>query len=629
MKCSLGYYFSSAKLSIYTALMSCLLLLVFLLKHVCDRSRLLGLLCFSLCYRGIVCYLLGFFYFLSPVYGKWLLAVWAIFCVFCSKAQRVSLHAKIYGLGLWFVCVAAGFIYATCALSTTPVYMQHQQLQYRYSPPQLVVAEVVAVPKPTQRALLMMLRSRSIAGQLQVRRLRVSWFGVHPHIAVGQVWRLWLRLYPVAAMRPSRKWNNQAYKAWLLSQHIDLLGIVVRAAAMKAPKYALHKAWKYPRQLTHSRTITAHSPYDLSTANLCLGRTIWDTPLQVFRQAVAQHIQKVIAQPELAAFIIGLCVGVRAFVSKQQWTILSMTGTNHLIAIAGLHLGTLVFLSQFIFRRLPLWHRSYLLRPGPWLLLCIATLCALSYSLLAGFSLPTERAVLMLMLGVTALSCTRYISFWQKWLLAVFIIITVQPLIVHELSFCLSFTAVGLSSYRISQLRPGGPAAAYRASHSVLHTNCRLAVTARLKQYLIVLWRKLCAHLYLLLQFQFGLSLGLLPITLYFFHIASPWGIPANLIAVPLVAWLVLPLAWLGCLSWLFYLPLSNALLHLAALCLMPLWSLLCQFAGLQQWIVYRSSVSLWTVVLATCGSVLLLSSSVRWYWRAGALLLWCPLFCC
>lgn len=216
-----------------------------------------------------------------------------------------------------------------------------------------------------------------------------------------------------------------------------------------------------------------------------------------------------------AGVLLALISGDRAFVSPVAWERYAATGIVHLMAISGLHIGMVAAVAAWLLLRLlRRWPRLALQCPlhKPALLGGFAV--AFGYSLLAGFSIPTERTLFMLGMVVLAACSERRLPAMQVLLLALVAVLLWSPLAVHAAGFWLSFAAVAVLVLLASSSR-GQPA-----------------------------WRQA-------LQLQLALSLLLTPLTLWFFERLS-WVSPlANLLAVPLVTFLVVPLGLLGFLCWL------------------------------------------------------------------------------
>ena len=143
--------------------------------------------------------------------------------------------------------------------------------------------------------------------------------------------------------------------------------------------------------------------------------------------------------------IAAITLGLSSLLSYRQREILTATGTHHLFAVSGLHIG-LVFGFFFVLIE-RLWRFLFLSRylyPSRDIALLGALPAAVAYAALAGFSVPTQRALIMLICVVCA-NFSRYkISLSQSLIAALFLILLYDPLATLSISFWLSFIAVAM-----------------------------------------------------------------------------------------------------------------------------------------------------------------------------------------
>ncbi|WP_049721926.1 DNA internalization-related competence protein ComEC/Rec2 [Gilvimarinus polysaccharolyticus] len=147
-------------------------------------------------------------------------------------------------------------------------------------------------------------------------------------------------------------------------------------------------------------------------------------------------------QPTNDGLIGALLLGQRGDLTDNQRQLLQSTGTSHLIAISGLHIGLAATFGYL----LALLMGKLLAAVIPWRAHIVAfvgaALAAWGYSMLAGFSLPTQRALAMLVL----LYCTRVLGkhYGGGVILAAaaLLVCTLDPLSPRDAGFWLSFTAV-------------------------------------------------------------------------------------------------------------------------------------------------------------------------------------------
>ncbi|WP_043310051.1 DNA internalization-related competence protein ComEC/Rec2 [Pseudomonas sp. ML96] len=270
----------------------------------------------------------------------------------------------------------------------------------------------------------------------------------------------------------------------------------------------------------------------------------------------------------LAALVLGDDSGL----SRADWKVLQDTGTVHLLVISGQHVAMLAALLYGLVAgafRLGLWPRAL-----PWLpWACgLAFAGALGYGLLAGFEVPVRRACVMVALVLLWRLRFRHLGLWWPLLLAFVLVLLVEPLASLQAGFWLSFGAVAVLAWVF-----GGRLGAW--------------------SWWRVWWRA-----------QWTLALGLLPL---FFALGLPLSLSgplANLLAVPWVSLLVVPLALLGTL----FLPvpwLGEAILWLAGGLLELLFLALAWIAALlPAWL--PTAVPLWCWLLGSLGVLLCLAPS-------------------
>jgi competence protein ComEC len=161
---------------------------------------------------------------------------------------------------------------------------------------------------------------------------------------------------------------------------------------------------------------------------------------------------------------------------------------------------------------------------------------ALGYGLLTGMALPALRATLMLAVFTVALVCQRQKDLLSSVMLAAFIILTIYPESLFTASFQLSFIGVTALVYVLPIVPVPQLFRGQDSQEKKLHR-----IGRRLYQFV-------CASVIL--------SLCTAPVVLYHFHRLTPLGVFANLIAVPLVGFWVLPAGLLA----LCFIPISHSL---------------------------------------------------------------------
>lgn len=301
------------------------------------------------------------------------------------------------------------------------------------------------------------------------------------------------------------------------------------------------------------------------------------------------------------ALLRALVLGQRGELAPQEREAFNVTGTAHLLAISGLHLG-LVWGWCYALLRLGLaaWPGLALRWPAPKLAAALALLPAAAYTLVAGGSLPTLRALIMAACLVLALGVGRPYRSLGGLALAALVIGLAWPQAPLTLSFQMSFVAVAAILLAAAPLagwvarRPGG-------------------------------WRWLWAFLaWLCVSGVTGLAL--LPLTLLHFH-NLPWlSLPANALLIPLVAMLVLPLGLSGAALSLLWPGGGAWILGLAAWPARVAVELAVWLAGLPGAVSYLAGPGPLVVALIYLTALMLLALPAPWRWWLGASGTWLAL---
>ena len=321
--------------------------------------------------------------------------------------------------------------------------------------------------------------------------IRLGWFQGQQTINAGENWQLLVRL-----KRPSGFMNPGGfdYEKWLFTERILATG--------------------YIRQSEDLNKRLAEAPW-------------WS--INYWRQRIHENIQQNVGNKSSAAVLSALTVAVRNSLDDKQWKLLQQTGTSHLVAISGLHIavvaGFALFPIMLIWRLFPRLNERVPLRVVGGLL---GVVFALIYAMLAGFTLPTQRALLMVVIGIWGLVSRRNYDASTILALALLGVLILDPLAAMTISFWLSFLAVTL--------------------------------------ILIFLKRQMQKPRFAIIKLQLMLSLAMLPLTLLFFGTASLTSPVANLFAIPWVSLLVVPLSLVALILMPLSTALSNQLFNLAAL---------------------------------------------------------------
>ena len=367
-------------------------------------------------------------------------------------------------------------------------------------------------------------------------RLRLAWYGTGsspvPDIEPCSDWRLHLRL-----KRPRGGVNPGGFD---FERYALEAGIV---------------ATGYVRESADNR--------EAGAALLCVDR---------LRARIGAAIDATLGDTASAHLLRALAFGDQHAMNEREWAIARATGIPHLIAISGLHIALFASFGIALVRLLwKLAPRLTLRWPAPLIEAVASLILAVAYALIAGFGLPTRRALVMIAALLVANLARRARAPVHGLVLAVIALLAWNPACVLSAGFWLSFVGVAWLMFCL-----GGAGERRRW------------------------WRELVTA-------QGVASLGLLPLGIWFFGQSSLVGPVANLVAVPWICFLVLPLTVVASLLILVMPALGVPLLQIAGWAMQSLWWLLDKMAAWPGALWYFPEPSVWALALAMSGALWLL----------------------
>lgn len=141
--------------------------------------------------------------------------------------------------------------------------------------------------------------------------------------------------------------------------------------------------------------------------------------------------------------MLALLMGEQIGITDSDWELFTATGTNHLFVISGLHVGLVAFGAySLLWRLLALLTGSRYAWPTQITAAVAALLVCIAYSALAGFSLPTQRACIMVAVFLIGIPFRLRIHLTLRFLLALTLLLLMDPLSVTSRGFWFSFIAV-------------------------------------------------------------------------------------------------------------------------------------------------------------------------------------------
>jgi competence protein ComEC len=343
-----------------------------------------------------------------------------------------------------------------------------------------------------------------------------------------------------------------------------------------------------------------------------------------WRSAVRARIDSALGDAPHRGIVIALAVGAQDAVSAADWLLMRNTGTSHLVAISGLHIGFIAGLAAWVIGAL--WRRSCfvgrdwpLLIPAQKVATAGGALFAAGHAALAGFNVPAQRALWMLVVVALAFVSGRSVapSFVLAWALG--LVLLIDPWAVVSAGFWLSFCAVAAILFAMSgrvrvqdhEQRVRDPG----VSHPV---RLRAAIQRRL--------RALAGRLHSGAHVQFAVTIALAPLTAYWFAQIPLIGPLANAFAIPWVSLFVTPTVLTGVIAGAFLpAPFDGMAFHVAHAQLDVLMAGLQVFAQ-PAWAVWRlPQPEGWALAAAAVGVIWSLAPR-GWPLRWAAPLTWLPL---
>ena len=300
-------------------------------------------------------------------------------------------------------------------------------------------------------------------------RILLTCFKNCPSLLAGQYWRVVAKLQkPMTIGNP----GGFDYAQWLAVRHIAWTGSVLRGS------------------LQHLDTYNPSS---------------W---ILAFRQHLAQNLALIDPETKTLGILQALTLGVSNRIENNEWELFRRTGTIHLMVISGAHIGLVAGLTYWLVKRL--WGfcgRAPLLIPAPRVGSVAALFMALLYTVLAGFAVPAQRALVVCFFLCLRHFCNCKYGVWQAFRYALLAVLIIDPHAVLQPGFYLSFIAVAV----------------------LLLGNERFPLQGMQKTVVL----------------QFACLFGLMPLTLFWFSYGAVNGVFANLLAIPWVGFVIVPLSLL------------------------------------------------------------------------------------
>lgn len=288
--------------------------------------------------------------------------------------------------------------------------------------------------------------------------------------------------------------------------------------------------------------------------------------VEQLRQRIRERFEHALPDSPWRAVLIALVIGDQAGVSAAQWTLFARSGTTHLVSISGLHVTVWALLAGAlvggIWRRIP---PCALHMPAQSVAALGGIAAAGGYVAIAGAAIPAMRSFIMLAVVALATRGGRAIRPAQALAAALVCVLLYDPWCVLSKGTWLSFAAVAVLLWAAASARHPLP-----------------------------WWRSW-------LNAQWAIGLGMLPLLLALTGQVSLVAPVANLLAVPVVTFILLPLGFAFSLTdWAPLAELAAALFALLAQALAwlsaPDWAIWQQAAAPTALVMLAAGGALWSL---------------------------------
>ncbi len=434
------------------------------------------------------------------LWGTLLPATFSILIVFLSLA--IFLQSRIRWL--------AFFLLSLVWASTYSEMNKRKSLDTIYESVNLhATGYVCSIPKQGQSVISFELCDSSIRYPHKATlladglHLKLSWYTDKPKLLVGD------QAFVVRLKRPHGMVNPHGfiYEKWLFRKGINAVGYVKQSS--------IEPATATEFQIIGSKCGDFEIRCQVAT----------------FRIDINNYLSSLSGTLPHIPLIKALSLGYRGDIDPNSWALFKNTGTQHLVAISGLHIGLVFGMSLGVFS--VLWRLLRSVMPSFWvgklvshqyyISVVLGLLCALCYSAMAGFLVSTQRALVMLIVYYACGLSRQNITASSRLLIAALVVLLVDPNAVLDYGFWLSFLAVWTLFF-------------------VTVRHVKQSETKLSK------WFSVTANM------QWVIFVGLLPVLLTSGIGVSYTSLITNFIAIPLVGMIIVPLI----LSGLIILPISS-----------------------------------------------------------------------
>ena len=281
-----------------------------------------------------------------------------------------------------------------------------------------------------------------------------------------------------------------------------------------------------------------------------MGRGNLGFPMEILervRRPIRDFFRKKLSN-ENQALYGALILGERHAIDAELREPFNRAGLGHILAVSGLHIGLVAWLTFFLAKRLfSLSYNLALKRDIHRLAAIITCFPVIAYTCIAGLQVSSQRAMIMALAYLFSIILGREKEVWSTLCLAAIIILAIDPHALYSISFQLSFCAVIGILWLGTAIFKKIPLPFKETKQKTIFNTLYLYITG-------------------LIVVTFSAMIFLLPITTYYFHRISLVSIVANLTVIPILGLWIIPLGLLSALCLPFPQSIANLFLQLGAI---------------------------------------------------------------
>lgn len=223
-----------------------------------------------------------------------------------------------------------------------------------------------------------------------------------------------------------------------------------------------------------------------------------------FRRKINTQLRASNFKGDELAIINALLLGQRQDISPEIFNSYSQSGAIHILAVSGLHIGLILLILQRIFKPIEF------LKNGRFIKASIIVLLLWSFAIIAGLSASVTRAVMMFSIVAIGMNLKRPTNIYNTFAISVFILLLIKPMFLFDVGFQMSYLAV-----------------------------ISIVIIQPLLQKFWKPKHKIVSNFWQIFTVTIAAQLGVLPISLYYFHQFPGLFFVSNLIIIPALGFIL------------------------------------------------------------------------------------------